>query len=224
MLKDQEIDIQHPLQRGSDVAPDRRARKGAMTRQAIIDVALEISLHDGPQAVTFGALAEHLEMSKAGVFSHFGSMQGLQSALLDAYCQRFEETVLLPALRAPRGLPRLEAILANWVNHVISHRGNGCLQLVQAAALEEDSPILVALRTAMIVWRKTLEGAIRLAVRQGHLRQDADIRAIAYETSALIFALHHDVWFMRDPQGRKRAERAFGKMIEGYRLPGGRRY
>lgn len=219
MLKDLEIDTQNPLQPGDGEVPDIRVRKGAMTRQAIIDVALEISLFDGPQAVTFGTLAEHLEMSKAGVFSHFGSMQGLQSALLDAYCRRFVERVLLPALPARRGLPRLEAIFANWVNHVIGHRGNGCLHIAQAAAQEDDSPILASLRAAMLVWRKTLEGAIRLAVRQGHLRQDADVRAIAYEMKALIFALHHDAWFMRDSRGKKRAEQAFGKVIEAYRLP-----
>ena len=56
-----------------------------------------------------------MQMSKSGVFAHFGSREELQLAVLKAYVQRFVDEVLRPAVTKPRGLPRLEAILERWV-------------------------------------------------------------------------------------------------------------
>ena len=48
-------------------------RKGEQTRAAILDVALDVASRDGLEGVTIGILADRLDMSKSGVFSHFGS-------------------------------------------------------------------------------------------------------------------------------------------------------
>ena len=50
-------------------------RKGDLTRAAILDVALDVASRDGLEGVTIGILADRLDMSKSGVFSHFGSRE-----------------------------------------------------------------------------------------------------------------------------------------------------
>ncbi|RJF95746.1 TetR/AcrR family transcriptional regulator [Noviherbaspirillum saxi] len=206
--------------RSHEVAPTGQARKGTLTRKAIIEEALQVAYRDGLKALSFGTLAERLHMSKAGVFVHFGSIQALQTETLKQYCLRFVENVVLPSLAVPRGLPRLEAMFSRWVCHVTEHRGNGCRYISHAAEYDiRSGSILHALRNEAILLRKTVEGAIQRAVEEGHLRKDTDVKQFAFEVSALIFGLHHDTWFMRDCQSRKRAERAFIKLLDGYRPP-----
>ena len=90
-------------------------KKGELTRAAIVAAALELSARVGLEGLTIGALAERMQMSKSGVFAHFGSREDLQIAVLKAYEQRFVEDVLLPGLTQRRGLPRLCAIMERWL-------------------------------------------------------------------------------------------------------------
>ena len=57
-------------------------RKGDLTRAAILDAALDVASRDGLEGVTIGILADRLDMSKSGVFSHFGSREELLIATL----------------------------------------------------------------------------------------------------------------------------------------------
>jgi len=77
-------------------------------------------------------------MSKTGIFAHFGSKEQLQLATVETAKQIFLEKVVHPALKSPRGLPRLKAMLEHWLGHVerIVFRG-GCF--FAAASAEFDS-------------------------------------------------------------------------------------
>ena len=48
-------------------------------------------------------LATGLGMSKSGLFAHFRSKEQLQLEVLETATVRFQEAVIAPALRAPRG-------------------------------------------------------------------------------------------------------------------------
>src|SRR5690348_4689480 len=74
-------------------------------------------------------------MSKSGVFAHFGSREQLQLALLESVGMRFVEFVKAPALREPRGLPRLRKMTERWCEWSRAHR-SGCVLL--SAAVEYD--------------------------------------------------------------------------------------
>ena len=90
--------------------------KGEETRQAILDEAVALSSRIGVSGLSIGALADKAGMSKSGLFAHFGSKEELQIAVLRESQQRFVDTVVRPALKAPRGVARLRAILTNWVD------------------------------------------------------------------------------------------------------------
>src|SRR5262245_59917629 len=114
-----------------------RPRKGELTRASILDAALAIASRDGLEGLTIGGLAESMKMSKSGVFAHFGSREDLQLAVLKEYARRFVDEVLVAALRKPRGLARLQAILDNWLNRLARELDTGCIMIGGACEYDD---------------------------------------------------------------------------------------
>jgi AcrR family transcriptional regulator len=98
------------------MTPAAPTSKGAATRDMIVERAYMIAASAGLEGLSIGPLADTVGMSKSGVFAHFGSREDLQLAVLDTAALRFGEHTLIPALKAGRGLPRLRAIFANWLD------------------------------------------------------------------------------------------------------------
>src|SRR6187551_818155 len=94
--------------------------KGAATRAAILDRAVDVASIEGLEGLTIGRLAAELEMSKSGLFSHFGSKQELQLATVAAAAGRFRRTVIEPATAAADGAPRMRAMAAAYLDHLES--------------------------------------------------------------------------------------------------------
>src|SRR5260370_36217061 len=88
------------------------------TRQEILRVATDIASAEGLEGLSIGRLATELRMSKTGIFAHFGSKEQLQLATVDAAKQVFWEPIVQPALEGSRGIPRLRAMLDNWIRDV----------------------------------------------------------------------------------------------------------
>src|SRR6185503_5166715 len=145
--------------------------KGVATRELILARAYELAREGGLESLSIGTVAISARMSKSGVFAHFGSREQLQLTLLDAVGARFLEFVKAPALREPRGLPRLRKLVERWCEWSRAHR-NGCVLL--SAAVEYDGRRDGALREHVLRqqagWRDELRRAIGLAVDVGHLR------------------------------------------------------
>src|SRR5882724_11917854 len=91
-------------------ASSGQASKGAETRAVILDRAVDLASVEGLGGLTIGRLAAELEMSKSGLFAHFGSKQELQLATVDAAARRFSAAVIEPALGTADGAPRLRAM------------------------------------------------------------------------------------------------------------------
>ena len=60
----------------------------------------------GLEGLSIGALAEVTQMSKSGVFAHFGSREELQISVIREYHARFEQEVFYPALHGSRAACR----------------------------------------------------------------------------------------------------------------------
>ncbi len=54
-------------------------------------------------------------MSKSGLFAHFRSKDEVQIALLRHTAEVANQHVVAPAMRAAEGLPRLKALITNWL-------------------------------------------------------------------------------------------------------------
>ena len=193
-------------------------RKGEVTRAAIVEAALQAASRDGLEGLTIGTLADSMQMSKSGVFAHFGSREELQLAVLKAYVQRFVDEVLRPSVTKPRGLPRLEAILERWVSFLAREMTRGCIMI--AGAVEYDD-VPGPLRDEMVAiiagWKRELIKAIRQAVSEGHLRRNVDAQQLVFEVYGLMLAMHQDARLLRSADSAKRARAGLRRLIDAAR-------
>ncbi len=197
----------------------RSLHKGQQTRAAILEAALGLSSHMGLEGLSIGALAEVTQMSKSGVFAHFGSREELQIAVIREYHARFEEEVFFPAVREQRGLPRLRALFERWVRRVSIEVDSGCIYISGAVEFDDrPGPVRDALASMVRAWQSALERAIRLSVEAGHLQSDTDSLQMLFEVHGLILALHHDARFLRLPGAIDRARKGFDRIVSYYVL------
>jgi AcrR family transcriptional regulator len=198
--------------------------KGRQTRAAILDAALTLASHMGLEGLSIGALAEVTEMSKSGVFAHFGSREELQISVVREYHARFEEEVFFPALREARGLPRLRGLFERWLKRVSAEIHSGCIYISGAVEFDDrPGPVRDALVAMVRTWQLALERAIRGAVAEGHLRADTDVQQLLFELHGLVLALHHDARFLQSPGAVDRARAAFERLVEHHAASNSRR-
>jgi AcrR family transcriptional regulator len=192
-------------------------RKGEMTRAAILDVALDLASRDGLEGLTIGLLADKMNMSKSGVFAHFGSREDLQLEVLKLYHRRFEQDVFYPSIKEPRGLPRLRAMFAHWVKRVSIEIASGCIYISGAVEYDDrPGPIREELVSMVGAWQSALLRAAQQAIECGHLKADTDAQQLVYEMYGLILAVHHDARFLRIPGSVDRASVGFNRLIENH--------
>src|SRR5438874_13198253 len=97
----------------------RRSRSdGERSRKAILDKAARLATVEGIGGLSLGRLADAVEMSKSGLFAHFGSKEELQLATIETANAIFEDLVLEPAAATSGGLERLRALLDAYLRHV----------------------------------------------------------------------------------------------------------
>ncbi|MFA9215880.1 MAG: TetR/AcrR family transcriptional regulator [Sphingomonadaceae bacterium] len=192
-------------------------RKGELTRAAILDVALDLASRDGLEGLTIGLLADKMNMSKSGVFAHFGSREDLQLEVLKLYHHRFEQEVFFPSVKEPRGIQRLKAMFARWVKRVSVEVASGCIYISGAVEYDDrPGPIREELTSMVGAWQAALLRCVRQSIECGDLKADTDPQQMVYEMYGLILALHHEARFMRTPGSLDRAVVGFDRLIENY--------
>jgi AcrR family transcriptional regulator len=155
-------------------------------------------------------------MSKSGLFAHFQSKKELQIEMLRTGAGRFVASVLLPAFRKPRGLPRLRAILENWMRWATAPElPGGCLMLAASVELDDrEGPV----REVLVGFQKELLAALakaaRIAIAEGHLRRGLDVEQFAFEFYGIVLGFNHARRLLRDPKAERRARDAFARLLQ----------
>lgn len=185
----------------------RPQAKGHRTREAILARAVDIASAQGLEGLTVGSLAEQLGMSKSGLFAHFGSKEELQLATIEAARQVFIDKVTRPAIGAPRGMPRLWALIDHWLALVEKRVfEGGCF--FTAASFEFDGRLgVVRDRIAAIMheWIDTITRAVKKAQEAGHLDPRLDATRLAFEFHAIAIGAHWAHQLLEDRQAYSRA-------------------
>ena len=198
----------------------RALLKGQQTKAAIIEAALGLATQIGLEGLSIGALAEITQMSKSGVFAHFGSREELQISVIREYFTRFEQEIFYPALQAERGLPRVQALFGNWMKRVTVDIQSGCIFISGAVEFDDrPGPVRDALASSVQTWLLALDRAIVQAQQCGQLQADADPHQIAYEIHGLILALHYEARFLKNPGSIARANIGFSNILAHYGAP-----
>lgn len=192
--------------------------KGEETRQAILDEALALCSQVGVSGVSIGALADKAGMSKSGLFAHFGSKEELQIAVLREGQQRFVDTVVRPALKEKRGLARLRALMANWLNWTEKARLPGGCPLNAAATEFDDQsgPVRDAVAAGLADGRRMLANAVRMAVETGELRPDTDVEQFVFELVGIELVAMQSQRLFKDRDANRRALDAFERLVRDH--------
>jgi AcrR family transcriptional regulator len=186
--------------------------KGDETRQAILGRAFDLARTIGVSALSIGRLAEETGLSKSGLFAHFGSKEALEVAVVEEAARQFVQDVMVPALRQPRGEPRVRALFEQWLRW--GQRPGGCF-FVGASAEFDDRP--GAPRDALVRtwkdWIDELAKAARIAVQEGHFRADLDPDQFAFELYGIMLCAHAFMQFVHDSTTAARTRHAFERLL-----------
>jgi AcrR family transcriptional regulator len=192
-------------------------QKGQQTKAAIVDAALGLATQIGLEGLSIGALAEVTQMSKSGVFAHFGSREELQISVVREYHQRFEQEVFYPSLAEARGLPRLRAMFANWMKLTSVEIHSGCIYISGAVEFDDrPGPVRDALAWSVQTWHDAMKRAIAIAKEEGHLDGATDEEQMLFEIHGLILALHYEARFLKNPGSIARANAGFENILRRY--------
>lgn len=206
--------LSRPHPRAVALSAGRGAHKGQQTKATIVEAALALASQVGLEGLSIGAIAEVMQMSKSGVFAHFGSREELQISVVREYHERFEHEVFFPALQAPRGLPRLRTLFDNWMRQTSNEIDSGCIYISGAVEFDDrPGPVRDALIETVNTWQSAIQRSVELAISEGHLKPDANAAQLAFEIHGLILALHYEARFLRNPNGLQRARQGFDNIL-----------
>ena len=200
-----------------DDGADGRKVRGDRTRRAILAAAVNVASVDGLEGLSIGRLATELEMSKSGLFAHFGSKEELQISTVRAAAAIFGQRVIVPAQeRFEPGIARLMGMLDAWLDYM--ERGTfagGCF--FAAATIEMDGrpgPVRDCVAQQMTRWASTLADFAREAIARGELRDDTDPEQLAFELDALGTAVNSGWQLHEDANVFERGHRAIRRRLE----------
>ncbi|MBY8872856.1 TetR/AcrR family transcriptional regulator [Micromonospora sp. PLK6-60] len=166
---------------------DGRLARGERTRTAVLDAAVALATEAGLHGLSLAQLADTLGVSKSGLFAHWRSKEALQLATVDRAVEQWQERIIEPALRAPRGVRRLRALHDARIDFYAARvLPGGCF--FANTELEYNArpgPVRDRLVDAYGRWAAFLERLVREAVALGELPADLDVAQLAYEIDAL---------------------------------------
>jgi AcrR family transcriptional regulator len=192
--------------------------KGEATREAVLDQATRVASRVGLQGLTIGSLAAQAHLSKSGLFAHFRSKQSLQLQVVEHAASLFVDSVVRPALAAPRGEPRVRELFERWLGWCGGDQPAGCVFVVASTEFDDEpGPVRERVVRAQRDWLETIATVFRTGVTEGHFRADANAEQFAHDLYGVILAYHHARRLLRDPQAESRARRALDRLLEAAR-------
>lgn len=198
--------------------------KGEETRSHVLREALALASEVGLEGVSIGKLADRVGLSKSGLFAHFDSKESLQVQILAEAIARFADMVVAPAIKKPRGEPRVRALFENWLKWAVADfMPGGCIFIAAAVELDDKpGPARDLLVGSQKDWLEVLAEAARIAIREGHFRSNLDVGQFAHEAYSIAYGHHFVSRLLREPKALQRTRKGFERLIDDARVsPGG---
>jgi AcrR family transcriptional regulator len=161
-----------------------QAQRGARTREAIIDAALDVFAVRGYRSGALAEIAGRVELTPAAILYHFGSKEALLLAVIAERDRRagslLSDITRANGLGSLRGLVRIAELNE-------AHPGLAALHTVlQAESFEPDTPAHAYFVERSRVVRRWLEEAFRAGQADGRIRADLDCAAKSREFVAFL--------------------------------------
>jgi AcrR family transcriptional regulator len=193
--------------------------KGQRTRNSILEVAAALATEEGLDPLSIGRLAEATQMSKSGLFAHFGSKEELQLATVEHAARLFVAEVIAPARSAPKGLARIWALCDHMIGYAERQVfPGGCF--FAATSFEFNNrpgPVRDRIEEMIRSWLSYLEHAVEQAQDEGELDATISAREIAFQLDAFAQASNAQYQLFRDPQVFDDARHAVRERLDSLR-------
>jgi hypothetical protein len=137
---------------------------------------------------------------------------------LDEYDRRFLAEVFVPAMQAPKGLSRLNALMRRWIERArVVETHTGCLYIAGAFEYDDLSgPLRDQIARGVMGWRTMLRRAVTQAVETDELVPDTDAEQLVVELYSLMLGMYHEARFVRDPRAADRTHATYSRLIATY--------
>jgi AcrR family transcriptional regulator len=188
----------------SSTTQETRQRKpredGLRSRATILNAAARLATVEGLEGLSIGRLAEHIGMSKSGLYAHFGSKEELQLATIETASEIFQAQVVGPTESVESPLARLEALCEAFLEHLERRVfPGGCFFASAAAEFDtHPGPVKEVIASYSKGWLELLEELGTQAQERGELDAGEDASQLAFELDAFLlmgntaFLLHGD--------------------------------
>jgi AcrR family transcriptional regulator len=171
-------------------SPARKVREdGLKSRRAILDAAARLATTHGLEELSIGELAEHIGMSKSGLYAHFKSKEELELATIDTAAEIFENDVIRRVPDYVRGTARVTALCEAFFDHLTRrvYPGGCFFATVGAQLAPRPSPARDRVLKLQQGWIAQFVAALRQACDDGEIPHDADLDQLAFEITAMLF-------------------------------------
>jgi AcrR family transcriptional regulator len=202
----------------TETAVDHAARKtradGERSRHKILDAAAKLATTEGLEGLSIGRLADHIGMSKSGLYAHFGSKEELQLATIETAGQIFAAEIFVPARAATTPLAKIEVLCEEFLSHIERRVFPGGCFFASAAAEFDTHPGPVRERIAGFQrdWTEQLTQLVSEAQAAGQLRAE-DPNQLAFELNAHLLMANTAFLLYDTPQAIQMARTAIAARL-----------
>jgi AcrR family transcriptional regulator len=186
-------------------SPSQTARKprddGVKSRRAILDAAARLATTHGLEELSIGELAQHIGMSKSGLYAHFKSKEELELATIDVAAEIFENDVIRRVEESARGVARVMALCEAFLGHLGRRIYPGGCFFATVAAQLAPRPSRARDRVSRLQgeWVAQFIAALRQACDDGEIEPAADLDQLAFEITAMLFRANF-AWIMTEDE------------------------
>jgi AcrR family transcriptional regulator len=181
--------------------PDLRRERGDRTRRAILEGAALLSSVEGLEGLSIGRLADHLGISKSGLYAHFRSKEELQLATVRTADAMYAEALVQPALEEDPGIGRVLRFVDLYLDYLRDGPfPGGCFFI--AASIDparNRGPVKQALAATQAELLAFFAEEIATAQSQGDVPEGTPPRALAFEVDGLLAGADLNYLLFDDP-------------------------
>ena len=163
----------------------RRPRRGAQTRQQILDSSLRLFSQRGFASTTVRDIAREVGITDAAIYYHFDSKRELLEALVEE--RGFISNIqLLKNISADYPLRQTLLTMAR-IAISLMEENNGFLRVILLESLVGDEVAREQYRRLVDLWEESLASALRRHAEKGHM-QSNNPEAVARHIISVILA------------------------------------
>jgi AcrR family transcriptional regulator len=170
-------------------ASSRKPRAdGVESRGVILNAAARLATTRGLEGLSIGDLAEHIGMSKSGLYAHFKSKEELELATIETAVEIFETEVINKVPESLRGLARVPVLTDAFLQHLERRIFPGGCFFATVAAQLASHPGRARDRVMQVqaAWVEQFTSALRQGSEAGEIPRDSDLDQVTFEITAMM--------------------------------------